>query len=91
MASAISSRRALLDERTQGRVAGAKRLVFVSCIALFAAAFGATKLSHPSHTKHRLQRLEAPTSFTQQLQDDALRGGVIAPPEAPPEAQTAAS
>jgi hypothetical protein len=91
MATAVSSRRALLDPRAQARIAGAKRLVAFGCVAAFAAAFGLTKLSHPSHTKHALTRLDAPDSFVQQLQGDPLRGGVIAAPEAPPEAQTAAS
>jgi hypothetical protein len=91
MASAISSRRALLDEGARKRVAGAKRLVVFGCATGFALTFGLTKLSHPSHAKHPLQRLEAPGAFVRQLHDDQLSGGVIAPPQAPPEAQTAAS
>jgi hypothetical protein len=69
----------------------AKRVVALGCLAAFAAAFAATKLSHPSHAKHPLKRLDAPAAFVKQLQDHQLRGGVIAAPEAPPEAQTAAS
>lgn len=91
MATAISSRRALLDPATRTRVAGVKRLVAVGCVAAFGAAFVLTKASHPSHTKHSLQRLDAPDAFVRQLQDDALRGGVVAAPQAPPEAQTAVS
>jgi hypothetical protein len=81
----------LLDPPTRSRVVGLKRVVAVGCIAAFAAAFAATKLSHPSHAKHPLKRLDAPSSFVQQLHDDQLRGGVIAAPEAPPEAQTSTS
>lgn len=92
MATAISSRRALLDAQTRSRIADAKRLVAFGCIAVFGAAFVLTKVSHPSHAKHRLQQLSAPDGFVKQLRDDAqLRGGVIAPAQAPPEAQTAAS
>ena len=91
MASAISSRRALLDPSARARVVTAKRAVLVGCLAAFAGAFVATKVSHPSHAKHALLRLDAPSKFVQQLQDDQLRGGVIAAPEAPPEAQTAVS
>jgi hypothetical protein len=91
VASAISSRRALLDPRARARVVTAKRAVTFGCVAAFAAAFAATKISHPSHAKHALTRLDAPQSFVKQLQDDQLRGGVIAAPQAPPEAQTAAS
>ena len=91
MATAISSRRALLDPRARARVAGAKRLLALGCVAAFGAAFVLTKVSHPSHAKHPLTRLDAPDGFVKQLRKDQLRGGVIAPPQAPPEAQAAAS
>lgn len=67
-------------------------MLVAGAIAAFAVAFGMTKVSHPSHAKHGLKRLDAPRGFVQQLQQDAqLQGGVVAAPEAPPEAQTAAS
>lgn len=91
MATAISSRRALLDPSARARVAGAKRLVAAGCIVGFGAAFVLTKASHPSHAKHPVKRLAAPDAFVRQLQDDALRGGVVAPPQAPPAAETATS
>jgi hypothetical protein len=91
VATPVASRRALLDAPTRARIVSVKRVVVVGCAAAFAAAFAATKLSHPSHAKHRLERLDAPASFVSQLRDDQLRGGVIAAPEAPPEAQTASS
>jgi hypothetical protein len=91
MASAISSRRALLDGATRSRVADAKRLLVVCGVAVFGAAFVATKASHPSHAKHGLTRLDAPSGFVRQLQDDSLRGGVVAAPQAPPQAETAVS
>ena len=91
MASAIASRRRLLDPGTRERVVTAKRAVAFGCVAAFALAFGLTKASHPSHAKHHLERLQAPNSFVKQLQDHQLRGGVVAPPQASPEAQTATS
>ena len=91
MATAISTRRALLDPATRARVAGAKRLALVCGVVVFGAAFAATKASHPSHAKHPLKRLDAPNRFVRQLQDDTLRGGVVAAPQAPPQAQTAVS
>jgi hypothetical protein len=91
MASAISSRRALLDPGTRRRVVTTKRALAFGCVAAFAVAFGATKASQPSHAKHALKRLDPPNSFVRQLQDDQLRGGVVAAPQAPPEAQTATS
>ena len=59
---------------------------------VFAIAFGVTRASHPSHTKHGLKQLNPPQDFVQQLQQDQqLQGGVVAAPQATPEAQTAAS
>jgi hypothetical protein len=91
MATAISKRRALLDPPTRARVAGTKWMVALGCVGTFGVAFVLTKVSHPSHAKHPLTQLQAPGGFINQLHDDQLRGGVIAPPQAPAEAQTAAS
>jgi putative NADH-flavin reductase len=92
MAGAMSSRRALLDPASRIRAGRAKALVVVGGAAVFALGFGLTRASHPSHPKHKLTRLDPPAGFVQQLrQDQQLRGGFVAPPQAPPEAQTAAS
>jgi hypothetical protein len=91
MATAISSRRALLDPSARNRVAAAKRFVAVGCVVAFGAAFVLTRTSHPSHAKHPLKRLAAPDAFLSQLRNDSLRGGVVAPPQAPPQAETAVS
>ena len=91
MATALSRRRALLDPASRQRVRLAKSVLIGGCAAAFGLAFVLTKASHPSHAKHRLTRLEPPASFVQQIRDDQLRGGVVAAPQAPPEAQTATS
>jgi hypothetical protein len=91
MATALSRRRALLDPGSRGRVRLAKTVVVGGCAVGFAAAFALTKTSHPSHAKHPLTRLSPPSSFVHQIRDDQLRGGVVAAPQAPPEAQTATS
>jgi hypothetical protein len=91
MAGTMSSRRRLLDAATQARAGRARALVLTSGVALFALAFGLTKASHPSNAKHALTRLDPPPTFVNQLQADELRAGVVAAPQAPPEAQTAAS
>jgi hypothetical protein len=67
----------------------AKTIVIGGCAAAFAGAFVLTKASHPSHAKHRLSRLDPPASFVNEIRNDQLRGGVVAAPQAPPEAQTA--
>jgi hypothetical protein len=88
----MSGRRALLDPASRMRASRAKTTVVVGALAAFAAAYGLTRASHPSHAKHRLQELQPPNAFVQQLQQDAqLQGGIVAAPQAPPEAQTAAS
>jgi len=92
MSVAMSSRRRLLDDAARARAGRAKLFVLLGGAAVFAAGFGLTKASHPSHAKHRLQRLDPPTGFVQQLrQDQQLRGGLVAAPQAPPQAQTSAS
>ena len=88
----MSSRRRLLEPATRARAGRAKGIVLAGALVVFAAAFGITRASHPSHTKHGLERLDAPRDFVRQVQQDArLQGGVVAAPQAPPEAQTAAS
>jgi hypothetical protein len=88
----MSSRRRLLDPAARIRAGRAKGVVALAAVAAFGVAFGLTRTSHPSHAKHGLKRLDAPGRFVRQLQEDAqLRGGIVAAPQAPPEAQTAAS
>jgi hypothetical protein len=92
MALAMSERRGLLDPATRARAGRAKVLVLLGAAGVFALGVGVTKASHSSHTKHHLQRLDPPQAFVQQLQSDqGLQGGIVAAPQAPPEAQTAAS
>lgn len=91
MATPIARRRALLEPAARGRVMAAKRTVLAVGAVAFAAAFALTKTSHPSHAKHPLTRLDPPSSFVNQIKDDQLRSGVIAAPQAPPEAQTSTS
>ena len=88
----MSGRRQLLDAATRMRTGRAKSAVVVTALAAFGVAYGLTRVSHPSHTKHSLKALAPPSRFVQQLRrDERLRGGFVAPPQAPPEAQTAAS
>ena len=88
----MSSRRRLLDAPARARAGRAKAVLLLAAAGSFALAFGLTRTSHPSHAKHRLQQLDAPSGFVQQLQqDERLRGGIVAAPQAPPEAQTAVS
>jgi hypothetical protein len=90
--ASVSSRRRLLDGAVRARAGRAKALVLLGGAAVFAAGFGLTRASQPSHPKHPLKRLDPPAGFVRQLQQDQqLRGGFVAAPQAPAEAQTSAS
>jgi hypothetical protein len=84
--------RRLLDPAARGRTGRAKAAVLVGGAALFAGGFALARASHPSQEKHPVKPLEAPAGFVRQVeQHGQLSGGVIAPSNAPPVAQTAAS
>ena len=88
----MASRRRLLGDAERMRAGRAKAAVLVGGAAVFAAAFGLTRASQPSHPKHPLKKLTPPGAFVRQLQSDQqLQGGFVAAPQAPPEAQTSAS
>jgi hypothetical protein len=88
----MASRRRMLDAAARTRAGRAKGTVVLAALATFGIAYGLTRASHPSHAKHALSRLDAPGGFVRQLQqDEQLQGGVVAAPQAPPEAQTTTS
>ena len=70
--------------RTKLLLAGAGALVFAGTASL-------ARRSYASHPKGHPRALAAPTAFERSVRRDLLRGGVVAPPQAPPEAQTSAS
>lgn len=73
------------------RAARAKLLATVGCGVAFAAFYSLSRQSYASHPKHRAKPLAAPGSFVGVVHRDLLQGGVVAPAEAPPEAQTSTS
>jgi hypothetical protein len=92
MATPLSARRRLLDRATRARAGRAKALVLLGAAATFAAAFGLSRASHPSHPKRPAKALHPPAEFVRQVQqDERLHGGLLGPAQASPEAQTAAS
>ena len=73
------------------RARRAKVALLVGGVAVFGTAAGLARASYAGHAKHRARPLAAPDRFTAIVHDDILRSGIMAPAEAPPEAQTSAS
>ena len=57
----------------------------------FLAAAGLAKRSYASHPKGHPRPLAAPAEFERSVQRHLLRGGQLAPAQAPPEAATSAT
>ena len=69
----------------------AKAVLAGSGIIAFGAVLALSRGSHASHTKHHPRALAAPSTFVEAVRSDLLRGGIVAPPEAPPQAETSTS
>ena len=76
----------LSGRRRAGR---AKATAAVLAAALFAGGLIVTRSSYASHMKQSARALAAPARFEQIVQHDTL--GVVAPAQAPAEAQTSTS
>jgi hypothetical protein len=76
---------------TTRRAAYVKVLLAGTGVLAFAGAAGLAKRSYASHPKGHPRPLAAPAAFESSVQRDLLRGGRLAPPQAPPEAATSAS
>jgi len=61
----------------------------VAAVALFVSGLTVTRRSYASHPKHHARALAAPARFEQIVQQDTQ--GLVAPAQAPAEAQTATS
>ena len=73
------------------RATRAKTVLAGAGIIAFGAVLALSRSSHASHTKHHPTALAAPSSFVETVRSDALRGGIVAPAEAPPQAETSTS
>ena len=73
------------------RAARAKVFIAGAGVIAFGAAFALTRTSHASHIKHQPRALAAPSSFVDSVRSDLLRGGSVAPPQAPPPVETSTS
>ena len=73
------------------RAGRAKGLIAVGGVAAFAAALVLARGSYASHPKHPARALSAPHRFVDTVRHDLLQSGAVAPPQAPPDAQTSSS
>lgn len=84
-----SPRRSLAAARL--RAARAKFTLATVGGLVFVAALGLARGSHASNPKHRARALAAPPRFVDAVNRNLLQAGVLAPAQAPPEAQTSVS
>jgi hypothetical protein len=73
------------------RAARAKLAVAAGGLLVFGAGVGLARASYAGHAKHRARPLAAPARFRSIVHDDLLRAGIVAPAQAPPQAETSAS
>jgi hypothetical protein len=73
------------------RAARAKVGIAVGGGIVFLAAAGLSRGSYASHPKHHTRPLAAPSRFVGIVRRNLLQAGVVAPAQAPPQAQTSVS
>ena len=73
------------------RVTAAKTALVAAGAAAFVVAIGLSRSSYASHPKHPARPLAAPGRFVGVVRRNLLQAGIVAPAQAPPEAQTSVS
>ncbi|HSD78240.1 MAG TPA: hypothetical protein VLA98_12585 [Solirubrobacteraceae bacterium] len=90
----MATRTAALPEHMRPalrRAARGKVVLAAAGIVAFAGAFGLARRSHASHPKRPAGALAAPGRFVGIVRRNELQAGIVAPAQAPPEAQTSVS
>src|SRR5690348_6687189 len=77
--------------RARRRAAAAKVALVAGSGVVFAVGTVLAKSSYASHPKHHQSALAAPPAFVGIVRRNLLEAGAVAPPEAPPVAETATS
>jgi len=77
--------------RARRRAGRAKLAVALGGGLAFAAAFGLSRASYASHPKHHARPLAAPQAFVGVVRRNLLQAGAVAPPAAPPVAESSTS
>jgi hypothetical protein len=81
------SRVAAVRRRTQLAKIG----VGLAVPAVFGGAIGLARATYAGHPKHPSRPLAVPKSFYSVIRQNLLQNGILAPAEAPPDAQTTSS
>lgn len=69
----------------------AKLGVVVAVSALFGASVALARATYAGHAKHPSRPLAVPKPFYKVIRENLLQNGILAPAEAPPDAQTSSS
>jgi hypothetical protein len=75
----------------RGRTRLAKLGVGLAVPAVFGGAIGLARVTYGGHPKHPSRPLAVPKSFYSVIRQNLLQNGILAPAEAPPDAQTSSS
>ena len=73
------------------RAAGAKKAVAALAIVGFGAAMVLARVSYAGHPKKPARPLAAPPRFVKIVRENLLQAGMVAPAQAPPDANTSSS
>jgi len=69
----------------------AKVGVGLTISAVFGGSIALARATYAGHAKHRSKPLAVPKSFYSVIRQNLLQNGILAPAEAPPDAQTSSS
>lgn len=81
------SRLAAVRHRTRA----AKLGVVFAVSAIFGGSVALARSTYAGHAKHHSRPLAVPKPFYKVIRDNLLQNGILAPAEAPPDAQTSSS
>jgi|SRR5690242_13777137 len=76
---------------TRRRTRLAKIGVGLAIPAVFGGSIALARATYAGHAKHRSKSLAVPKSFYSVIRQNLLQNGILAPAEAPPDAQTSSS
>ena len=93
-----NAKRRLTNEEREPRLAAVRRRARLAKLgvglvvsALFGGSLALARATYAGHAKHPTRPLAVPKSFYGVVRHDLLQNGVLAPAEAPPDAQTTSS
>ena len=85
MATAAQGSRVAAGRR---RARAAQLVLAAAGVAVFGSAMALARTTQAGHSRRALQPLAAPAAFERAVRHDRLQAGIIAPAQAPAQAQT---